>query len=208
MEPVYEAVLSQLFGIAVKATVLIAVTMVLAQLWRSPSARALLWAAVLGSLLFLPLAATWRIGPEIHWPASRDQVGNHSNVVLEVSRATDPPVSAESAAHSVPWTTVVLGLYLAGVAKNMVAQGPGVDETGLAQPRPKSRPPPRQAPEQACLEGLQEPVPACLRRGLAPERARLDGVIARGSPHRRARGNQSRNGEDAQKDRQKDQTER
>ena len=42
MEAVIEAVLGQLFDIALKVTVLIAAAMVLACVWRSPSARSLL----------------------------------------------------------------------------------------------------------------------------------------------------------------------
>ena len=126
METISEAVLSQLLAITVKATALITVTMGLARLLRSPSARALLWSAAMASLLFLPIAATLRIGPEVDWAASRDRVSGYSSLVAEVSLAPDPQASSVPAAQPVPWAAVVLGLYLSGVVIGLGRVGVGL----------------------------------------------------------------------------------
>lgn len=99
-----------ILDVALKSTVLLLIVMGLAGRWRSAACRALVWCSLLATLLCLPLAAAWQVGPELRWAASLGLVSGPS-----IPAGPELRASAELASTQFLWTMVGVGLYLAGV---------------------------------------------------------------------------------------------
>ncbi|MEW6755949.1 MAG: M56 family metallopeptidase [Candidatus Latescibacterota bacterium] len=109
--------------IVLKATLLVLVGVV-AHAWRNPSGRAVVWSALLGALLCLPAIVAWLPGPIVGWvPAGLAA----SPIHLRPESAASVRGAAPAAA---PWATVLVGLYLAGVALGLARLGVGLWRAG------------------------------------------------------------------------------
>jgi beta-lactamase regulating signal transducer with metallopeptidase domain/biopolymer transport protein ExbD len=99
-----------LVDITFKGTALSLVAFVVALTWRNAAGRALTWSVLLTTLLLLPLVVA--LAPE---------VSLQGYAVPAAVTAAAPMVAAaitvdEPSGQQIPWMTIALGLYLAGVA--------------------------------------------------------------------------------------------
>ncbi|MFC1526687.1 M56 family metallopeptidase [Candidatus Latescibacterota bacterium] len=118
MDALSAEVVGFILEVAVKATALLVVVAGVARRWRTAAGRALLWNALLAGLLCLPMVAAWQLGPAVDWDAGEAVVSSLAPVSTPEAEFLSGNVSS-----GVPWATLILGVYLAGVALRAIRVG-------------------------------------------------------------------------------------
>ncbi len=132
MEMFSREMLFLLLAVAAKATAFLLCAALIARLWvRTAALVSLLWGATLAALLVLPLVALWQPGPSINWDRGHlAKAVQPEQMKAETAPSTfAAPWSLFSTAergistnsvprteqnHTLPWATILVGLYLAG----------------------------------------------------------------------------------------------